>query len=87
MIDPTEEIAKVTIPILIVNGDTDMQVEVSDAEKLHAAAPRSRLKIIPKMNHVLKEVNTVSGNMESYSDEKFPLSVLLVETLEEFIKS
>ncbi|NHF61356.1 alpha/beta hydrolase [Flavobacteriaceae bacterium TP-CH-4] len=87
MIDPTEEIAKVTIPILIVNGDADMQVEVTDAEKLHAAAPGSRLQIIPKMNHVLKKVNTISGNMESYSDEKFPLSVLLVETLEEFIKS
>lgn len=86
-IDPTKEISKVNIPILILNGDADLQVKEIDAESLKKAQPKAELKIIPKMNHVLKEVNSMEENQKSYSDEGFPLSTALVGHIIDFIKS
>ncbi len=87
MLDPREEIAKVSVPTLILNGDADLQIGVGNAENLHKALPGSTLKIIPRMNHVLKEVHSETENVAAYTDEKFPLSTILVDVITEFIKS
>ncbi len=86
-LDPTVEIAKITIPVLILNGEADFQVTVEDAENLQKALPTAQMKLIPKMNHVLKEVGSMTENMQSYSDESFPLSRTLVDAIALFIKS
>jgi pimeloyl-ACP methyl ester carboxylesterase len=54
--DPAKWIAALTIPVLIVQGTTDLQVGVDDARRLAAANPKAKLLIIEGMNHVLKEV-------------------------------
>tara|TARA_R110000796_G_scaffold104102_1_gene213830 strand:+ start:215422 stop:216348 length:927 start_codon:yes stop_codon:yes gene_type:complete len=87
LINPEEEIKKITIPILIINGESDLQVKVSDAEGLKAANPKATLVIIPKMNHVMKVVDSIEENQQAYIDEKYPLSSILVHNLSEFIKS
>jgi pimeloyl-ACP methyl ester carboxylesterase len=51
---PSEEIAKLNGPVLIVQGEADPHVTVSDAEALKAANPRATLVVVPRMNHVLK---------------------------------
>ncbi len=85
-IDPTDQIKKVKVPTLILHGDADTQVPVTDAEALHRAKPGSKLVIIPKMNHVLKTVNDETENLASYTNEKYPLSSILVDTIANFIK-
>tara|TARA_R110002050_G_scaffold286121_3_gene436432 strand:+ start:35918 stop:36862 length:945 start_codon:yes stop_codon:yes gene_type:complete len=86
LLDPQEEIKKITIPILLINGDTDLQVQISEAENLKKAQPNAKLIIIPKMNHVMKVVNSLEENQQAYSDEKFPISSTLIQSLFDFIK-
>ncbi len=84
--NPTEEIKKVNLPILILNGDKDIQVSVDDAERLHEVNKKSEKVIIENMNHVLKTIENDSENLPSYSSPDFPLSQKLVSTIEAFIK-
>jgi uncharacterized protein len=53
--DPRKEIAKLNIPVLIINGTTDIQVSVDDAKNLHTACKQSKLLIVDGMTHLLKE--------------------------------
>ena len=40
--DPAKSIAALSVPVLIVQGTTDIQVSVDDAKRLAAAAPQAR---------------------------------------------
>ena len=84
-LNPIKEIKKITIPILIINGDKDLQVRIQDAKNLHAANPKSELVIIKNMNHVLKEVKD-EDNLKSYYSPNYPLSKELIKTVVTFIK-
>ncbi len=84
--EPTEEILKVNIPIVIINGTKDLQVFESDANKLYEAKPNSSLKIIKNMNHMLKTITQDADNLKSYSSPDFQLSEELVNVITEFIK-
>ena len=65
--DPQKEIAKLDIPILIVQGTTDIQVSVSDADKLALANKKSQKQIIEGMNHILKEAEVDrQKNIQTY---------------------
>lgn len=86
-IDPAEEIKKLAIPVLILNGSEDLQVLVEDAQLLKNARPKAKLVIIPKMNHLLKGVENLTENQASYTNPDFPLSMELVKTIVEFISS
>ena len=85
-VDPASEIKKLQIPALILNGDADLQVTTDDAQLLKDAYPKATLKIIPKMNHVLKVVNSVTENQESYTLSNFNISKKLLNVIEDFIR-
>ena len=53
--DPKIEIAKLKIPVLVINGTSDIQVAVDNATNLHDACRQSKLVIIEGMTHLLKE--------------------------------
>lgn len=84
---PSEEIKKVKIPVLIINGDKDLQVMIEDANVLHQASNGSELKIIQNMNHVLKDIEKDEDNIKSYTSSDYPLSSELINVIEEFIKN
>jgi fermentation-respiration switch protein FrsA (DUF1100 family) len=84
-LDPSEEIKKLTVPILLLNGDADLQVSVENAERLKQAQPYATLHIVPKMNHVLKEVNSLTENYNAYSDTNSPISRQLIRHITDFI--
>jgi len=84
---PQNEIKKLSIPILIINGTTDIQVPPSDAELLHTANPKSELKIIENMNHIFKEIKMDDDNIKSYSDPKLPVIPELIHVMTLFINS
>ena len=86
-LDPIEEIKKVTLPTLIINGDKDIQVQVSDAEKLKKAKPDAQLVIIKNMNHLLKQIEKDEDNLKSYMSSDYAISNELVETIAIFIKN
>lgn len=86
--DPRSEIRKLTIPVLIVNGDNDVQVPADNAEQLAKAQPRAKKAIIGGMTHVLKkcEDRTLTGQAQSvYKDTAQELDPDLVSVVTEFI--
>ncbi len=84
--EPAKEISKLDIPILIIQGSTDIQISVDDARMLKNASRRARLHIIEGMNHVLKQVPTdVQKQLASYGDPSLPISEKLVAVIIEFI--
>ncbi len=85
-INPEKEIKNLNIPVLILNGNTDTQVTVSNAEELKIASQNAQLEIIPKMNHLMKEVNSLTENQQAYIDAKYPISPKMLKVLIEFIK-
>lgn len=85
--DPQQEIKKLEVPVLIVNGDKDLQVHTSEAEILYAARPDATLEIIPMMNHVLKEIKGDDlENSKSYNMYNLPVMPQLIELISTFIK-
>jgi len=86
-IDPAKSISEVKVPVLIIQGSTDLQVSVRDAELLHNAAKGSKMIIIEGMNHVLKEVDgDLSTQMPSYFKPDLPLHKDLGVKVIDFIK-
>jgi pimeloyl-ACP methyl ester carboxylesterase len=81
--DPAVEICNLKIPIVIVQGTTDLQVKEEDAVILFKAHPlNSRLIIIENMNHVLKIAPLDrEKNIETYSNPELPLAEELLRTL------
>lgn len=85
--DPAREIAKLPVPVLIVQGTTDIQVSQEDAKLLAAADPRATLVTIDGMNHVLKLVPAdMTQQMKSYSDPSLPVAPQLVDAIASFVK-
>ena len=87
--NPQEEIAKLKIPILILQGDLDIQVSENEAELLHKANLSAKKVVIKNMNHVLK--NSQSMNMseqfkDSYHNPDTPINKELVEKIVVFVK-
>jgi hypothetical protein len=86
--DPAKEIAALKIPVLIVQGTTDVQVSMDDAKRLAAASPKAKLVTIEGMNHILKMVSgDVQAQLPSYSDPKLQLSEKLTPELVQFVRS
>lgn len=86
-IDPLEEIKKLTIPTLIIQGEKDIQVTIEDAMKLREANKNTKLVLIKNMNHVLKTIEKEEDNIKSYYSSDFPLSKELIETVVQFVKN
>jgi hypothetical protein len=84
--DPAREIAKLNMPVLIVQGLNDLQVTRLDAEKLKAAVPKATLALIGSMNHVLKDApEDRKQNIATYTNDQLPLNTDLIRTVVEFI--
>lgn len=86
--NPQEEIKKLKIPVLIIQGDKDIQVSVKDAELLAAASKKAEKKIIPNMNHVLKTIDTTdqAQQLKIYSDPTLSINTELVKAMVSFIQ-
>jgi len=84
--DPAKEIAKLHIPVLIVQGTTDIQASLLDAKSLAGANPAATLLIIDGMNHVFKTVPAERDKqMASYSDPTLPVAPDLIKGISSFV--
>lgn len=85
-LDPAEEISKLAIPVLILQGTTDLQTSVLDAEILADNAADGDLFLIVGMNHVLKTAPPErTKNIRTYNDPGLPLHPDLLELIAAFI--
>jgi pimeloyl-ACP methyl ester carboxylesterase len=86
--DPAKEAAKLKIPILIVHGSTDIQMDVDNAKVLAKSNKLAKQITIKGMNHVLKKI---SGNLQeqisSYGDPRLPIAEELVDDITAFMMS
>ena len=86
--DPAEQLKKLQIPVLLVNGNRDIQVPVKDAELLHDAKKDAELLIVDKMNHILKESpEDREGNSATYGNPDLPLAQGLMDGIINFLKN
>ncbi len=85
--DPTLEIAKLNLPILIINGTKDIQIEENEAKLLHRAHPKSKLVLIEGMNHIFKNIEKDEDNLRSYNNPKLPLHPDLIPTITDFLNT
>ena len=84
--EPVEEISKLGIPVLIVQGTNDIQIEVNDAQMLDKAALKSRLEIIQGMNHVFRQASeNYLLNMQTYGNPELPIDDSLVDVIVDFL--
>jgi pimeloyl-ACP methyl ester carboxylesterase len=84
--DPAKEIAKLRIPMLIVQGTTDLQANLRDAKALAGANQAATLRLIDGMNHVLKTVpNEPDKQISSYSDPTLPVAPNLISGICKFV--
>lgn len=86
--DPAQEITKLDIPILVINGTFDIQTDPGQAELLHKANENSKLVLLENMNHIFRKVDSKDRlvNTKSYNEPNRPLHPELIPVITEFIK-
>ena len=86
--DPTAEVAKVRLPVLIIQGGRDVQISEADARALKAAHPAAKLVIIPEANHVFRAApnNDRMAQLKLYTDPTIPIVPELAPAIAEWIK-
>ncbi len=85
--DPVVVYSEIKSPIIIIQGDTDIQVTVEDARMLGEGTGIEPI-IISGMNHILKEAPAdPEENLETYQDPKLPLHQELMGEIISFINN
>jgi uncharacterized protein len=87
--DPAAEIARVKVPVLIVQGALDIQVSEADARALKAAQPAAKLVVIPLANHVFRAAENTDRmtQLKLYTDPTIPIVPELTPAITDWIKS
>jgi len=84
--DPQKEIAKLKIPVLLIQGTTDIQIGLDDAKRLAKALPSSKLVVIEGMNHIMKPAPADRQmNILTYTQPDLALKKELIYNLIPFI--
>lgn len=86
--DPARLAASLKAPLLIVQGERDLQVSIADARALASAQPKAKLLLVPKMTHVLKDADSDDKAViaTTYTDASAPIDPSLVDAIVAFVK-
>ncbi|MFZ6767430.1 alpha/beta hydrolase family protein [Undibacterium sp. Di26W] len=83
---PENEIGKLNCPVLLLQGDNDIQVDAKQLTALKAAKPDATQLLVHNMNHVLKIVTgDMSQQIASYGDPSLPPAPELSSALTSFL--
>jgi len=87
--DPAKLLAGYGKPVLILQGQRDLQVREADAQALKLADPKATLVLLPDVNHVLKSVaaDDVRANFATYGNSSLPLAPGVVQSISDFLMS
>jgi pimeloyl-ACP methyl ester carboxylesterase len=86
--DPATELAGLRMPVLIVQGDMDIQIRVTDAQALKAARADAQIFVVAGAAHSLKPAaDTLLGpQIPTYTDPTLPLAAGVVDTIAAFVR-
>jgi uncharacterized protein len=86
--DPAKLASTLKLPLLIAQGEHDLQISTADAKALAAAQPKAKLVLLQRMNHVLKDVDggDRTANLATYADASLPVDEGLVDAIVQFVK-
>jgi hypothetical protein len=86
-LDPVAEFKQTTMPALIVQGTTDLQILPEDAQRLASARQGTKLVLIDGMNHVLRVAPPERrANLSTYVMPELPLAPALLPAIISFIR-
>lgn len=86
--DPADALRAVRAPVLLAQGTTDIQVRLSDFERLARARPDAERLVIEGMNHVLKSASgDAAAQAPSYADPALPLAPGLAAGISRFVRA
>ncbi len=86
--DPAKLAAAYEGPVLILQGDADIQVQVADANLLAAANPKAKLVVLPGVNHILKSgARDRAATVANYADPSLPLAAGVIDAIADFVKA
>lgn len=85
--DPRRVLSGYSKPVLVLQGQRDIQVGEADARLLKQADPEANLVLLPNVNHVLKSVTSddLGANIATYSNPGLPLASGVVEAIADFL--
>lgn len=67
--DPAEAIARLHQPVLIVQGARDAQVDLAQAQRLQAAQPQARLRVLAGVDHLLAFDGDIAAGTQQVAAE------------------
>ena len=86
--DPAQLVRAHDLPILILQGTTDLQIGQEDADILANARPDATLVMLDGVNHVLKEApEDRAANLATYADPDLPLPDDVVRVIADFLEA
>jgi pimeloyl-ACP methyl ester carboxylesterase len=87
-IDPAAEARRLPVPLLVMQGTTDIQVSVQDAEALRAARRDAEVHVLPDANHLFVHIATrdQAAQLITYNDPSLPLVPELVSLVAAFVE-
>lgn len=85
--DPRHILSDYSKPVLVLQGQRDIQVGEADARLLKQANPQADLVLLPNVNHVLKSVTSddPGANLATYADPGLPLACGVVDAIAAFL--
>jgi len=87
-VDPVALARRYTGPILAVQGTTDLQTSIADAQAIRAARDGIAIRLIDGMNHVLKTASSDrQENFATYADPELPLAPGVADAIAGFVTS
>jgi uncharacterized protein len=84
--DPAQLLARYAGPVLVLQGTTDLQVSMQDAQRLAGARPGVTLVTLEGVNHILKIAPAdPAANFATYGNSALPIAPSLVEAITAFL--
>lgn len=85
---PVEAVAKLAVPVLVVQGTADIQVAVGEGEALRAAARNAEYFAVPGMSHALKAATEdPATQMKGLTDPTVPIDARLAPRIASFVRA
>jgi pimeloyl-ACP methyl ester carboxylesterase len=85
--DPTQEIRKLKMPILLIQGTADLQVPADNGQRLKSAKSSAFLMPVRGMNYVLKTATAdKEQNIATYKQPDLSLNTELIPDIVDFIE-
>ncbi|MBD5605565.1 MAG: alpha/beta fold hydrolase [Candidatus Eremiobacteraeota bacterium] len=84
--DPQREIARLHVPVCILQGTTDVQVGVADARALAGADPSAKLVLLDGVNHMFVDAPPdLAANAATYGNAALPIDARVAPAIATFL--